>query len=299
MPLDKVPYEMALRSIGAYFDEHGAQEINVIETNEGFSIRYQPDPVQPDLRSGEFKYDDLESLTGHLEWHRNPRHSARNGDQNGRYQDFFRALGHELDYVTAYDILLDEVGDSILLTYLQLDPAHSVAARKLMIMVGSKERQEVLASAHRRRIAGSTQPGLLDVLAGRAKTEGQEDLETGTREARTGTRRADAPWEIGERELYATVLKGASTDGPDHGVCELVLTNRRIVLRFRDGSLHRTRIADATDVSPDVRREILTKHYRIEVSLSGGTSLGMDCQSAEHMSEVLKGIETARSDSSS
>jgi hypothetical protein len=297
MERSKVPYEVALRGIGAYFDEHGAQQVSVIETVTGFSIRYHFGTAEAELRSAEFKHDDLESLTGHLEWYRNPSHSDRPANHKDHYQDFFRALGHELDYVTAYDILLDDAGDAILLTYLKLDPAHSVAARKVMILVGPSEQRDVLENAHRRRKSGSNQPRSLGALEAQPQMHGSHELDTRTTAPTGEVKPGDAPWEIGERELYSTVLKNASTGSQERGACDVVLTNRRIVLRFRDGDLLRIRLTETADVATNVSREILTKHYRIEVSLTGGDLLTLDCQSAEQMNEILGMIGTGRSES--
>lgn len=296
MAVERVPYQVVLRAIGAYLDEHAASAINVIETDDGFAVRYQRDPDRPDLGFGRFSNDDLVALKAHLEWHRTPeRRSGGPARSRVGYQDFFRALGYELDQIPAYDVLLDEVEDDLLLTYLQLDPAHGVIAHKRMIKAGPAERQEVLESARGRRQA-SAPSGLLDRLAQQSRPAGGAG-NGGNAPPLLSMPAIEAPWEIGERQLYGTQLKNAWTAPKDeHGPSELVLTNRRIMLRFNDGTMYRAILGDLTDVSTDVRRELLSRQYRVELHRADGERLNLDCLDQNHMEEVTQQIASARAD---
>lgn len=168
---ERLPYQVALRAIGAYLDEIGASSFNVLEINDGFNLRYQTGSGAPQLSDKLFSRGQLESaesdsrkgrsLTPHLHLKRDPEESG--------YQDFLRALGHELDKVAAYDILVEQVENEVLLTFVELDPAHGVAARKRMMIFGPKERKFILDHSYRRR-KDQTNPGLLNRFGRAAST---------------------------------------------------------------------------------------------------------------------------------
>ena len=170
---ERLPYQVALRVIGAYLDEVGASSFNVLEINDGFNIRFQLGGGAPQLADKLFLREHLEaaeadsrkgrSLTSHLHLHRDPDKS--------NYQDFLRALGHELDKIAAYDILVEQIEDEVLLTFVELDPAHGVAARKRMMLFGPKERKFILDHSYRRRKDQSSMgPGLLNRFGRTAST---------------------------------------------------------------------------------------------------------------------------------
>jgi hypothetical protein len=287
MAVERVPYQVVLRAVGAYLDEHGASQSNVIELEDGFAVRYQRKTNPPVYGFGRFTYDDLAALTSHLEWHRSPRGGK---GLAGGYQDLFRALGYELDEVQAYAVLLDEVEDQLLVTYLELDPAHTIAALKRLIVVGQDEQREVLESAQRRR--GEGQRGVLEGLAQNIGPRGSGEAAF-PRQQRAPD---DAPWEIGERELYSTHLRNVWIQSKDSfGPAEMVLTNRRIILRFGNGDVLRVRLDDFSAISRDAGRDLLARRYRMELRGPGSERLGLDCRDEEHLDEVAAQIERARS----
>lgn len=180
MPENNVDYQVWLRTIGAYLDGHSASFINVLETSDGFAIRYQKDQGDPELAAAEIKYGDLQSLESSLETRRSRKRPKPPGSVGGRahsYQNFFRALGRELHQAAAWNILLDELPHGFVLTYLYLDPRQDYNFHKRMVFVGPEEQEAVLQSAYRRR---TRQPGILSRLTG-AVPQSQPSLHTQSR----------------------------------------------------------------------------------------------------------------------
>jgi len=136
-------YEDALRSLGAHLDSENAGSACVLEMPHGFALRYRRSDTGA-LVMKEFRLNALpswRSLRG-LELVRPVR---------GRYQDFFRALGHELDDERATAILLDELDDAYLLSYQHLDPRNRYQPVKGSLILGHEEREMILEQSHSRR----------------------------------------------------------------------------------------------------------------------------------------------------
>ena len=75
------------------------------------------------------------------------------GFPSGR-QDFLRALGHELDQVSAQAILVEELEDGIVLTYRYPEP-EAGGWRKRLLVLGLPEIEAILNAAFERRKASS------------------------------------------------------------------------------------------------------------------------------------------------
>ena len=288
MALDRVPYQVALRTIGAYLDERSASFINVIELQDGFAVRFQPSPNQREMVGGRLRFETLQAFKEDLESRRSKfRVGGDSGEPRhlGGYQDFLRALGYELDKVGAYDVLVEEVEEQVLVTYLQLDPAHSVVAQKRMILLGSDDRRTILQHAYLRRPHDPVAKKLVKRIAGTPAGHDASLFGAG------GT----ATWERGEREIYRTELRGAFTGAMgDHGWSELLVSNRSLTLNFADGSADRTTLRGVTDVSTSIKRDLLMKRYIVEITGGDGKHLVLNCLDREHMTEVASRIEEAR-----
>jgi len=88
-----------------------------------------------------------------LEWRRQEQVRSRGlaEDQNHQYQDLFRALGWELDDSDARNVLITEVEDGLLLTFLALRPGSGTQWEKQSANLGGTAMQEILLDARSRR----------------------------------------------------------------------------------------------------------------------------------------------------
>ncbi len=120
--LEDTAYQWMLRAIVAYLDERAAGDECVMETPEGFALRFAGKEGSVPLDLVRFDYDAMIPHNKLLEWRRQEQVCSRGlaEDQNHQYQDLFRALGWELDDSDARNALITEVKDGLLLTFLAL-----------------------------------------------------------------------------------------------------------------------------------------------------------------------------------
>lgn len=159
-----VPYQWLLRAVGAYLDGAGAARAHLMEGPNGFIVWHQNNFVLSDPVMRQFSYDELLETKSRME-------GGRAGDQvtdiKGHYQDFLRALGHELEQVPAYELLIDELEDSFLLTYQFLLPNEGYQPHKRLTVIGPDERQDMLNRAYDRRKPPPEKRSKLSILGRR------------------------------------------------------------------------------------------------------------------------------------
>lgn len=156
---DLVSYQRMLRTVGAYMDEYSASELSLLETRDGFALRTGGNGAGSNLL--EFAYEDLVDRTSLLTRRRGrgamaaakPRrlHSGHRS-LDAMYQDLLRALGWELDNSSAYNVLLEEVDNSLFVTYISLSGATDAAWKKRSAKLGIEELEIMLRDAHSRRL---------------------------------------------------------------------------------------------------------------------------------------------------
>lgn len=156
-----IPYQDALRAIGEWLDERIASSICLLEADDGFFVRYRLKLTEPSSSLIHFSDEALVSRQAVLQARR-ARWRSRDGQQSGSrpYQDFFRALGYELDEGKARGLVLGELEERIVVTYHTIDSVHGHVARKHMIVVDSVEWQTVLHDAYARRRSKNQHGGL-------------------------------------------------------------------------------------------------------------------------------------------
>lgn len=154
----KTPYQRLLRSIGAYLDNQGASQVYVLETDDGFVVRYIVTHQPFRVMSVHLRVDDVVAI--------DCRHQGRRAegdpkqDQNpGRYQDLLRAIGYELEHADARHVVLDEVDGTFTLTYHYSSSARAVM-HKHRATITPAEAEELFRRARARRRA-SVQRGWL------------------------------------------------------------------------------------------------------------------------------------------
>lgn len=161
----RVPYQAALRAVGAYLDQRDAKRINLLEDTSGFAVRFQPQPDQPECVMVRLDNSQLLSLSSELERKRRRTIRLRSGEKvRMSYENVLRALGHEFDMLDAYTVLVDEFDGGMVVTYQYLNPSEGFNAQKRMVILGPEAMQSVLDSAEARR--EQRKQGLLTLLAG-------------------------------------------------------------------------------------------------------------------------------------
>ncbi|HEX6506202.1 MAG TPA: hypothetical protein VF221_01090 [Chloroflexota bacterium] len=148
-------YQWLLRALGAYLDEEPSCRISLAEVSDGFLVRLQRALHKLDPQVEHFKRETLKEQLEKLSTQRKPSSHARHQGvwssfPNG-HQDFFRALGYELDQASARGILIDELEDGIVVTYSYPDTSNGAKWKKRMVVLGLSEIEAILNAAFERR----------------------------------------------------------------------------------------------------------------------------------------------------
>jgi hypothetical protein len=149
-------YQWLLRALGAYLDEQPSCRISLAEVSDGFLVRLQRSLLKLEPQVEHFKRETLVEQLEQL--FTQPRRASGQIRHQGvwsafpnGHQDFFRALGYELDEASARGILVDELEDGIVITYSYPDPQNGSAWKKRMIVLGISEIEAILNAAFERR----------------------------------------------------------------------------------------------------------------------------------------------------
>ena len=144
VPLRKLTYQPLLRTLGAWLDNNNACNINLIETSTGFIVRYGVGDDTLLLRKFILTHAELEHLEAAMK-------ERRSINPSGRYQDFLRALGYEIDAQAGAYMMLDEVEDNLFLTFCQPRPGGGMNWIKRARVLNAEDRQAILRKAYARR----------------------------------------------------------------------------------------------------------------------------------------------------
>ncbi|HEY8684540.1 MAG TPA: hypothetical protein VIO57_02930 [Chloroflexota bacterium] len=158
MDQERTPYQALLRAIGRELDHRRATVARVMETDSGFEVQYAVEGQLPETASLTYSYGELHAKARGNRIQPMLRHPmGRKRSRHGRptYQDFFRALGYELEDAGAYLILLDELEDGYLLTYQFYNPDSGFMLHKHRVALQADEAGEIVnvASMRRGRVA--------------------------------------------------------------------------------------------------------------------------------------------------
>ena len=146
-------YQWMLRAIGAFMDDEPSCRISLVEIPDGFVVRLQRHLHKLDPLVYHFDRTRLKDQLHALAQQRpkstaRPRHQGVWANFPNGHQDFFRALGYELDEASARDILVDEMEDGILVTY---RPPSTIGTQKRVVELHSDEIETILNDAFARR----------------------------------------------------------------------------------------------------------------------------------------------------
>src|SRR5579859_2892137 len=148
-------YQLTLRAIGAWLDELKPAYFTIFETPDGFSVvatstRIPPAPQEEHFRFGTLgqQHEELRKFRGRMR--------AFDNDVVGPLfttgrQDFLHALGFELDDAGAEAIVVDQLDDSVVLSYAYVDPSADFSWHKRMALMSLSDIEMVTKVARGRR----------------------------------------------------------------------------------------------------------------------------------------------------
>ena len=157
---DVVSYQRVLRTVGAYLDEYAKSQVSLLETKDGFALRTNSSGNDSVSDLHEFAYEDLVNRNSLLTRRRGRGAMAAARPQNRHsgvrslqvmYQDLLRALGWELDSSSAYNVLVEEVNGSLLVSYIALNSPTDPVWSKRSATLGVPELESMLKEAYARR----------------------------------------------------------------------------------------------------------------------------------------------------
>lgn len=143
---EDVTYQWALRAIGAHLDRERGNFMSLVETPDGFALRYRRPGGASAL--SQFTVEELRAFEAEM---RSQRGAIGPRDRAQSYQDWFRALGWELDQTHAYSVVCDDLDEGVLVTYLQLDPRQGQVVEKRLAVLGPVDKVSILQEAQARR----------------------------------------------------------------------------------------------------------------------------------------------------
>jgi hypothetical protein len=152
-------YQWLLRALGAYLDEESSCRITLAEVEDGFVVRLQRYLHKMEPLVFRLERATLQQELDRRMQQRNPsrppaRHQGVWAHFPNGHQDFFRALGYELDEAGARGILIDELEDSVVVTYRREDDGEG--AEKQMTVLSEDKIEEILNTAFERRRQGQS-----------------------------------------------------------------------------------------------------------------------------------------------
>lgn len=148
-------YQVTLRAIGAWLDDRKPAYFTIFETPDGFSIVSTASRIPPSPEEAHFRFDSLARQHERLRQYRGNIHKS-GGDAGtplfatGR-QDFLHALGCELDDAGAEAIVVDQLDDSVVLSYAYVDPSTDFSWHKRMALMNKDDIETVTRVARNRR----------------------------------------------------------------------------------------------------------------------------------------------------
>jgi hypothetical protein len=143
LPDAEFSYERILRGLGAWLDDHAARCLTLVETEVRFIVLFDPG-------TGDSEREPVELTAAHMRSYESGL-KARVGRPGGRYQDLLRGVGHELDDLGASALLIDEIEDSFLVSYLYRSAHSRLMWEKKFTVLSKSDQAALLAKSRNRR----------------------------------------------------------------------------------------------------------------------------------------------------
>jgi hypothetical protein len=161
-------YQLTLRAVGAWLDDLKPAYFTIFESPDGFTVVATSTRTPPAPEEAHFRFGTLAQQHEQLRQFRGKMRSFE-GDYvaplfaTGR-QDFLHALGFELDDAGAEAIVIDQLDDSVVLSYAYVDPSADFSWHKRMALMHVGDIEMVTKVARARRSREQRTGGLFDGL---------------------------------------------------------------------------------------------------------------------------------------
>lgn len=152
----RISYERALRVIGRHLDWEPAYHPSILEVPDGFTVRSQPVRHRTAGRVENFDWvrlsslDVLHSAARHI-GRRRVKHQGMWGAMQNGHENFFRALGFILDRDGASSVSIDELPNSLAVSYMRPAPGDPRFFEKCHVLYEQPDIEAVLQEARGRR----------------------------------------------------------------------------------------------------------------------------------------------------
>lgn len=111
-----IPYQRALRVVGAYLDRASAASVSIREMDDGLDVAFKPADGSDSASALRLGYDRLL-----IDEAKSRRRSDRIGDTDVhagiRYEDVLRAVGYGLEEASAISMRIEEVTGDLVVSY--------------------------------------------------------------------------------------------------------------------------------------------------------------------------------------
>ena len=155
-------YQVALRAIGTWLDSISTiASIRIVETDKGFLLQWADSDPAGVLTSRMIPFDDVWALDEDKQLRK------RSKDELGGFQNVLRAVGYQLDEAGGRAMLLEQVDDSFLLTYVYATYSGGYALVKDFSVLAPEDCLELVNVARQRRRPGKLTKGFLRLLGDR------------------------------------------------------------------------------------------------------------------------------------
>src|SRR5947209_6554777 len=161
----RLDYESALRVIGRHLDTEPTYHMSLLEVRDGFTVRSHPSRFRSDARTSQFTWDRLNDLVifhmaGRGCMRRRPRHSGIWANFPNGHEDFFRALGHQLDKQGGSSLSVEELPDGVGVSYLRPAVGDGSGSEKAHSVMAYGEIEQMLEAARQRRQSIANPPSV-------------------------------------------------------------------------------------------------------------------------------------------
>jgi hypothetical protein len=148
-------YQLTLRAIGAWLDQVKPAYFSIFERPDGFSVVATASRIPPSPEEAHFGFGSLAKQHDQLRQYRGKMHEFADDVaaplfSTGR-QDFLHALGFELDDAGAEAIVIDQLDESVVLSYAYVDPSADFSWHKRMALMNKGDIEMVTRVARSRR----------------------------------------------------------------------------------------------------------------------------------------------------
>lgn len=157
---EQLTYQTALRAVGAWLDAQGAASgVRILETTDGFVVQ-QGAGLNSQVESAQtITFDQVWQLS------EDKKYRKRSREKEGGYQNLLRAVGFELDQADAHAMLLEQIGEELLLTYVYPRYQGGFSVVKHFSVIAPDARRDLLQAAQTRRKPGKIAQGLSRLIA--------------------------------------------------------------------------------------------------------------------------------------